>query len=590
MTKAVTFAIMLLFCTSCYAYSGGDGTSTNPYVIASSSDLVQLSVSVNTGSESPDIYYVLSSGISISTSWSPIGSGTAFSGHFDGSGRTISLDISSSDCALFGVVSSGASVISLDVVGMVRGSEHAGGIALTLNGGLIDGCMFSGNVLSSGEPYPHASGIVSVLNSGLVRNCSVSGRVRAEGDYARAGGIVSLVYGGSVESCSVESASIGAYGYRATAGGVVGQVNAESSDVTIEDSSFSGTADSNGYAGGIVGYMRGGTVRSSDVLCRVTGRYSSGGIAGSLRGNGRIEDSTVEFGAVVSSDSYAGGIVGMFESGTVRNNTAYAIVSGSVAAGGVIGEVTGTSAEIEGNTYSVLDYGIGRDIDGSRSNRGCVWTVVTEQRDFVLTGMLPYGYVGEEYSYTLHAYGVPEEGLVWSVVSGKMPLDLSMDRHGVISGIPEHKEVSRFVVHVESGDVLSADSVIVITITSSPSAVPITTMYLPDGVKDREYYAELKSTLHGVTWSCLSGRLPLGLILASDGAISGVPREIGTFEFVVKAEIASLSGVRSMNITVLEHFVESDDEIVSDFSDGGCEVGTGGFVLIVLFFMIRRRK
>ena len=80
----------------------------------------------------------------------------------------------------------------------------------------------------------------------------------------------------------------------------------------------------------------------------------------------------------------------------------------------------------------------------------------------------------------------------------------------------------------------------------------ITTTNLPDGSINTKYEAvTLKATgTTPITWTILSGDLPNGLTLSSDGTISGTPTKTGTFTFTVQAENADPAGPDTKQLTI----------------------------------------
>ena len=81
------------------SFAGGDGTKSNPYQIATASQLAYLAQQVNLGSAYSENYFVLCNDIDLNDiEWTPIGNGIhAFMGNFDGKGYTIeNLKISQS--------------------------------------------------------------------------------------------------------------------------------------------------------------------------------------------------------------------------------------------------------------------------------------------------------------------------------------------------------------------------------------------------------------------------------------------------------------------------------------------------------------
>jgi len=78
-----------------------------------------------------------------------------------------------------------------------------------------------------------------------------------------------------------------------------------------------------------------------------------------------------------------------------------------------------------------------------------------------------------------------------------------------------------------------------VTVVAFVPPVPpaITTTTLPNGNMSTAYTQTLTATGYiPVTWSLSSGSLPTGLVLSSDGTISGTPTTAGNFNFTVKAE------------------------------------------------------
>ena len=177
------------------AYAGGSGTSANPYLIATGAQLAYLASNVNGGTSYGGTYFKLIDDINLdSKSWTSIGkdNGHAFSGFFEGNGKTIS-NLASSN-STFGAVFSGVfgnvtgTVQNLNVGGSVSAhttsfNSYAGGVVAYLNGGAVRNCSSSCTVVASGTPgyfvslYSMAGGIVG-SSSGTVQNCFSTGSVQ----------------------------------------------------------------------------------------------------------------------------------------------------------------------------------------------------------------------------------------------------------------------------------------------------------------------------------------------------------------------------------------------------------------------------
>ena len=150
---------LLLMCSSAWAdywNEGHSGTEADPYVIDTNADLVALRDRVNAGTESADRYYKLTENLNISqtTDWESIGNSEAnpFTGHFDGNGLTIHVNINRGNSygngALFMRLNSETgtyAVKNLTVSGTVQGPQVAG-IAVLLDSGIVAGCKFNGTI------------------------------------------------------------------------------------------------------------------------------------------------------------------------------------------------------------------------------------------------------------------------------------------------------------------------------------------------------------------------------------------------------------------------------------------------------------
>jgi beta-glucanase (GH16 family) len=91
-------------------------------------------------------------------------------------------------------------------------------------------------------------------------------------------------------------------------------------------------------------------------------------------------------------------------------------------------------------------------------------------------------------------------------------------------------------------------SINVVSTTSAPSPIAITTSALPGATVGTGYSAALKATggVPPYTWSLASGTLPAGLSLSSSGVISGTPTLGGTSYFSVAAKDSAASPQAAM--------------------------------------------
>lgn len=196
-------------------------------------------------------------------------------------------------------------------------------------------------------------------------------------------------------------------------------------------------------------------------------------------------------------------------------------------------------------------------VDFERTLPNCI--VVNPGVLTITTQILPGGNVGTAYSQTLAAAGgVP--GYVWSlnVGSNPLPVGLSLNPSGVISGTPTTAGTTTIAVLVTDsvGGTVTRD----LSLTISPAGVlplSITTPSpLPGGTVGTVYNVTVAATGGTGTrsWSILSGNLPVGLTLnPSTGALSGTPTTAGTSSFTVSIQDSGSpqqSDQRQFNLTI----------------------------------------
>jgi large repetitive protein len=147
---------------------------------------------------------------------------------------------------------------------------------------------------------------------------------------------------------------------------------------------------------------------------------------------------------------------------------------------------------------------------------------------------LPAATLGASYSVTLAAEGgVPP--YKWAFESGALPDGLSLDSDtGVLSGTPERTGEFRLQIDVTDVGGESAARVFELNV-ELPSLAISTTSPLPGGYVGEPYSAEFAAANGTIpyTWSLSGGTLPPGLTFRTDGALTGVPSQIGEYSFDV---------------------------------------------------------
>lgn len=222
------------------SFESGTGTETDPYIIATPSQLAYLAQQVNKSDQTlgGDInafegkYYKQTNDFVLANKpWTPIGctrrygfNYTAtiyFSGHFDGNGKKVyGLNVKQDDSygGLFGAVSRG-SISNCIVFGRVDAASNTGGIV---------GCLSDGATMT---------------------NCAAEVTVKGK---TWVGGLCGTLYSASISGCSVVNCSVDGV---QNVGCLLGYISGIYGSAALKDCSASGIVTGAQYVGGVVGYV-----------------------------------------------------------------------------------------------------------------------------------------------------------------------------------------------------------------------------------------------------------------------------------------------------------------------------------------------
>lgn len=299
------------------AYSGGHGTSGNPYRISTPQDLINLGnitddydkhfiltndidlagYTFNTAVVAPAVL----SGDDVEYIW--------FTGVFDGAGfsiknMTINGNAGNYYLGLFGLVYLNGEVKNLGV-------EN-----INITGGIDSSCL----------------GGLCAANAGTIVNCYAIGNVTGDGFYV--GGLCGW-NASTINNCYATGSVIG----NDYVGGLCGYNEYESqfgfnSDITCCYST--GNVTGNDYVGGLCGHNEDGFITN----CYTTGNVNGSGKVGGLCGS--TDDGTIAncyaTGSVTGND-YVGGVCGYNSNSNIATCYSIGSVSGSNYLGGVCGGV-----------------------------------------------------------------------------------------------------------------------------------------------------------------------------------------------------------------------------------------------------------
>jgi hypothetical protein len=291
MKKIVTTIAGLFIVINSFAYSGGNGTEQNPYLISSKSDMEQLASNVNDGQTYAGIYFLLTcdltgAGDTITTL---VGNSDShyFSGIFDGGKHEIAVN----NTGIFGNIQN-ATIKNLGVTGRITSSftGYAGGICGLALSSTISNC-YNDAVMDVIAAY--TGGICgkiqdSVTNRYSITNCYNTGNISSSSSYS--GGICGYVLGVNITNCY----NTGNITAAISSGGICGHTD---NDITncYNTGNISSSSDYSPLSGGICGAALGNL--------NITNCYNTGDISSSSSSS--------------SSNSRSGGICGY--GGTIRN-------------------------------------------------------------------------------------------------------------------------------------------------------------------------------------------------------------------------------------------------------------------------------
>lgn len=317
-----------------FNFSGGSGVEGDPFIISTANDLLEVREVIDNGTAA---FYKLEDDISLQgISWTPIGtSSTPFMGHFDGNGcEIINLNIQSTDSrvGLFGVANN-ATVENLTIQnatvvgGSIVGTLFGQGLNCTVSNITLKNCIVTGGSF--------VGGVFGSCTTSTVTNCVNDGSVRASGSYT--GGIVGL-FDGSIER-ALFTGTVNAQDW---VGGIAGTIYGHAYYCT-NTGSISGTKTVGGIAGELSYSQNAREVNYCYNTGSIKGGTEVGGIAGySLSSRnystGARITGAANTGAVQSSGSYAGGIIGDSASSTfivTSYNTGN--ITGEAPIGGIAG-------------------------------------------------------------------------------------------------------------------------------------------------------------------------------------------------------------------------------------------------------------
>jgi hypothetical protein len=153
---------------------------------------------------------------------------------------------------------------------------------------------------------------------------------------------------------------------------------------------------------------------------------------------------------------------------------------------------------------------------------------------------LSNGTTGLAYSELLSATGGTEP-YSFTVAGGTLPTGLGLAGNGALTGTPTQAGMFSFTVRATDPNVCIGERMYTMLIDCP--AITLGPPALPAGLQGSAYSAALTASggtaPYTFALAMISGNLPAGIVLGTDGALTGTPTAAGTFNFTVNATDAN---------------------------------------------------
>ena len=158
---------------------------------------------------------------------------------------------------------------------------------------------------------------------------------------------------------------------------------------------------------------------------------------------------------------------------------------------------------------------------------------------------LPKTTLSTDYSATLQSAG-SSGNVTWSLLAGALPDGLNLNSNGQISGNPTVAGNFSFTLQAQdsSSPPLQTQRAFNLAVFGITSA--LATRIALDTQSETALQAQGGSG--AITWTLISGELPKGISLASDGRLFGIYRDAGSFSFALEAQDSSTPPLRTRKI------------------------------------------
>lgn len=375
-------------------------SETNPYLLANVADWQAYAEAVNGGDNMSGKYVKLTADIGTEEAPVTTAIGTSsnpYCGNFDGNGKEVYVNLSSTSAIGVFAYYRGGSISNLTVRGTVAytnttTTEHStvgGVVGMILKNATATITNCKNYATIQAPDNCSAGGIVGKNNGGVtISGCTNYGNVNGGklGSNNRSiGGIIGWInqVDTRIENC-INNGAVSSTGSAATTAGTGGIVGVSGMSRAVIDGCINnGTVSGYRFIGGIIGYVvQNATITNVSNTAAISGTRDIGGIIGgtdntktSSTFNELYVTGATNSGAVTGTGDFIGGIVGYIHStGNVLTDcTNTGNITGAKCVGGIIGLVNGSKT-------ATVDNATVRDctISGSQSVGGWIGKIVAK--------------------------------------------------------------------------------------------------------------------------------------------------------------------------------------------------------------------
>ena len=376
-------------------------SETNPYLLANVADWQAYAEAVNGGDNMSGKYVKLTA--DIGTEEAPVttaigtSSNNPYCGNFDGNGKEVYVNLSSTSAIGVFAYYRGGSISNLTVRGTVAytnttTTDHStvgGVVGMILQNATATITNCKNYATIQAPDNCSAGGIVGKNNGGVtISGCTNYGNVNGGklGKNNRSiGGIIGWInqVDTRIENC-INNGAVSSTGDTATTAGTGGIVGISGMSRAVIDGCINnGTVSGYRFIGGIIGYVvQNATITNVSNTAAISGTRDIGGIIGgtdntktSSTFNELYVTGATNSGAVTGTGAFIGGIVGYINStGNVLTDcTNTGNITGAKCVGGIIGLVNGSKT-------ATVDNAVVRDctLSGTESIGGWIGRIVAK--------------------------------------------------------------------------------------------------------------------------------------------------------------------------------------------------------------------